>query len=262
MLNFWSWEKKQQVSKKLLQLQSLFSASKSSIQSSLASIDGTFCSEAKKTALVNSPKRIWRLKPSKQGSLVSTKGRQCQSSKFFVSQIFVSAIAFLFLGFLTPDFPTNLLCTGIFGRNLQIWPQVESKWHYPVSVQASKSPPVTSLKRENQYKKGVGSLPYLKKKHDPDPKLIYRKPLLVLHLIFQKSCLWQRSPEQPPSQGPGVFGFLGSPGMKWIVTQGPPDSNPKPPGAKPTNLLQLVLDLNPVEKSARQKLDHFPKSSK
>jgi len=30
--------------------------------------------------------------------------------------------------------------------------------------------------------------------------------------------------------------------VKWIVTQGPPNSNPKPPGAKPTNLLQLVVE--------------------
>lgn len=49
-LTFEVEKKKQQVPKKLLQHQSLFSASNSSIQSSLASIDGTFCSEAKKTA--------------------------------------------------------------------------------------------------------------------------------------------------------------------------------------------------------------------
>lgn len=149
MLNFCGWEKKRQMPRNCCSSNRCL-ASNSSIHSSLASIDGTFCSEAKKTACRQFAENDTTFGTFKTRFSCVDKGRQCQSSNFFVSQIFVSAIACLFLGSLTPDFPTNLLCTGIFVGTFRFFLKLRSKMTYPVSVrfffnvQASKSPPVTS----------------------------------------------------------------------------------------------------------------------
>lgn len=145
-------------------------ASNSSIHSSLASIDGTFCSEAKKTACRQFAKNDTTFGTFKTRFSCVDKARQCQSSNFFVSQIFVSAIAFLFLGFLTPDFPTNLLCTGIFVGTFRFFLKLRSKWHILwVSDFFSTSKRQSHhqwLPRKGKIhtKKMVGSLPYLKKR--------------------------------------------------------------------------------------------------
>ena len=163
MLNFWSWEKKQQVSKKLLQFQSLFSASKSSIQSSLASIDGTFCSEAKKRhwSILQKGYDGWNLQ--NKVHLFRLRADNANLPNFLFRKYLFRRLHFCFWVFWHQTFQQICYAPGFLVGTCRSGLKLRSKWHILWVSKRQSHHQWLPWKGKINTKRGVGSLPYLKK---------------------------------------------------------------------------------------------------